>query len=186
MFTGRSSRLSSVAAAAVGAAAAGALAPHAPASGAPAAAPALASDDPPAGSTASGAPAVPAAPPAPAEPPAPAPVDLPAPGTALDEGAIRADERARIEGITSHAEAKGREPMANHLAFKTNASIEEASVTLATAPRGGAALDAMRGQAPNLGTGAAAPAPAPGTGDAAAADFDRGRQIAERNRGGKS
>ena len=42
------------------------------------------------------------------------------------------DEKARIEGILTSAEAKGRETQANHLAFKTSMSIEEAVSLLAT------------------------------------------------------
>ena len=42
------------------------------------------------------------------------------------------DEKARIEGILTSAEAKGREAQANHLAFKTSMSIEEAVSLLAT------------------------------------------------------
>jgi ClpP class serine protease len=42
------------------------------------------------------------------------------------------DEKARIEGILTSAEAKGREAQANHLAFKTSMSIEDAVSLLAT------------------------------------------------------
>jgi hypothetical protein len=36
------------------------------------------------------------------------------------------DERARIKAILSHAEAKGREPSATHLALNTSMSVEDA------------------------------------------------------------
>ena len=57
-----------------------------------------------------------------------------------------ANERARIEGITTCEEAKGREGLANHLAFKTTMSVDDAKVALAAAPKTNAnassALDA--------------------------------------------
>ncbi len=51
------------------------------------------------------------------------------------ESATKA-ERARIQGITSCEEAKGRESLANHLAFNTTMSADEAKVLLAAAPKG--------------------------------------------------
>ena len=52
------------------------------------------------------------------------------------------DEKARIEGILTSAEAKGREAQANHLAFKTNMSVDEAVSLLATAPISAASPEA--------------------------------------------
>lgn len=52
------------------------------------------------------------------------------------------DEKARIEGILTSAEAKGREAQANHLAFKTSMSIEDAVSLLATAPIAAASPEA--------------------------------------------
>ena len=56
------------------------------------------------------------------------------------------NERARIEGITTCDEAKGRTALANHFAFKTAMSVDDAKVALAAAPKGDAsatsALDA--------------------------------------------
>lgn len=46
----------------------------------------------------------------------------------------RVNERARISGITTCEEAKGREGLANHFAFNTNMSVDEAKVALAAAP----------------------------------------------------
>lgn len=43
-------------------------------------------------------------------------------------------EQARIGGILQHANAKGREATANHLAFNTSMSVEEAVAILATVP----------------------------------------------------
>ncbi len=44
------------------------------------------------------------------------------------------DEKARIEGILTSAEAKGREAQANHLAFKTSMSVDDAVSVLASGP----------------------------------------------------
>ncbi|MBJ7555396.1 S49 family peptidase [Marinomonas spartinae] len=52
------------------------------------------------------------------------------------------DEKARIEGILTSAEAKGREAQANHLAFKTSMSVEDAVSLLATAPIAAASPEA--------------------------------------------
>lgn len=46
-----------------------------------------------------------------------------------------AAERTRVSGILQHAEAEGRGAMANHLAFNTSMSVEEAASLLATAPK---------------------------------------------------
>lgn len=45
------------------------------------------------------------------------------------------NERARVSGILQHAEAEGRGAMANHLAFNTTMSVEQAAGLLATAPK---------------------------------------------------
>ncbi|WP_417536823.1 hypothetical protein, partial [Methylophaga sp.] len=59
------------------------------------------------------------------------------------------DEKARIQGILTSDEAKGRESQANHLAFSTSMSAEDAIAVLASAPAAaesvqahGTALDA--------------------------------------------
>lgn len=46
-----------------------------------------------------------------------------------------ADERARIQGITTHEEANGRGDLATHLAFNTDMSVEQAVAVLAAAPK---------------------------------------------------
>ncbi|MCV6612011.1 MAG: S49 family peptidase [Amphritea sp.] len=53
-----------------------------------------------------------------------------------------ADMQARIAGILQCESAKGRETTANHLAFNTNMSVEEAEKLLATVPLG-TTTDAM-------------------------------------------
>lgn len=53
--------------------------------------------------------------------------------TAASEKAS-SDERTRIEGIVSCEAAKGRESLANHFAFKTKMSVEDATAALAAAP----------------------------------------------------
>lgn len=44
-------------------------------------------------------------------------------------------ERARVKGILGHAEAKGRAGLAEHLAYDTDMSVEQAGALLAAAPR---------------------------------------------------
>lgn len=48
-------------------------------------------------------------------------------------------ERARVSGIQSCEEAKGREALASHLAFNTEMSVDDAKKLLAAAPKGGEA-----------------------------------------------
>ncbi|PPC77931.1 Clp protease ClpP [Pokkaliibacter plantistimulans] len=47
----------------------------------------------------------------------------------------RMDERTRIRGILSHAEAEGRADLANHLAYDTDMSVEQAAAMLTKAAR---------------------------------------------------
>lgn len=72
------------------------------------------------------APTAEAAPPAQASSPAPATVDTAATASA---------ERARIQGILQHAEAEGRSKMAEHLAYSSDLSVEQAGALLAVAPK---------------------------------------------------
>lgn len=59
-------------------------------------------------------------------------VETPAPDAA-------ATERARVKGITTCEEAKGRESLAQHFAYETNMSVEDARAALAKAPVAAAA-----------------------------------------------
>ncbi len=68
------------------------------------------------------------------------------PAATVDAGV---DMKARIQGITQCEEAQGREETANHLAFETDMSVEDAKKTLATIPL--AATDAS-----DMGTSLAA------------------------------
>lgn len=52
--------------------------------------------------------------------------------TAVDS---RADERARIAGITTCAEASDKSKLANHLAFNTDLSVESAKAILESASK---------------------------------------------------
>lgn len=65
----------------------------------------------------------------------PAPAAAPAAGAAapavVDQAAIQKAERERISGITGCEEAAGRGALANHLAFNTSMSVDDAKVTLA-------------------------------------------------------
>lgn len=72
----------------------------------------------------------------------------------------RTAERARISGILGHAEAKGRESLARHLAENTDMTVEAAAAVLAAAPKtevasNGSPLDkAMdRVEQPEVGAG---------------------------------
>lgn len=70
-------------------------------------------------------------------------------------------ERDRIAGILTHAEASGRRALAEHLAFKTGATIADAAALLAAAPKETAAanpLAAAMANVPNPQVGAAADA----------------------------
>jgi ClpP class serine protease len=68
-------------------------------------------------------------------------------------------ERARISAILGHASAKGRETLANHFAFKTAMSPEDAAAALEAGPVAGATpvspLSAVMAdlRQPNLGPG---------------------------------
>jgi capsid assembly protease len=80
------------------------------------------------------APTAEAAPPAQASSSAPATAEIAATASA---------ERARIQGILQHAEAEGRGKMAEHLAYSSDLSVEQAGALLAVAPKEqGANLDA--------------------------------------------
>lgn len=66
-------------------------------------------------------------------------------------------ERARIAGIIGHPEASGRRQLAEHIAFKTSSSIEDAIAMLAAAPKEAAAsanpLAAAMARTPNPAVG---------------------------------
>lgn len=55
--------------------------------------------------------------------------------TSEEKAAFTAAERARIKGITTHAEAKGREGLAEHLAHDTDMTVEAATAILAASPK---------------------------------------------------
>lgn len=76
-------------------------------------------------------PAAPAA--APAAPAAPA-AAAPAPAASPDAATA---ERTRIQGIVGSDEAKGRDALAQHLAFNTTMSVEDAKKALAASPVAG-------------------------------------------------
>ncbi|WP_354070664.1 S49 family peptidase [Caulobacter sp. 1776] len=85
-----------------------------------------------------------------------------APAATVNEAEVRAAAasatKERIKAITTCDAAKGRETLANHLAFNTEMSVEEAKATLAASPQSAAAVDplitVMNGAAqPNLGPG---------------------------------
>lgn len=78
----------------------------------------------------------------------------------VDENAVRASERARMQAITTCAEAEGKSALANHLAMNTSMTAEEAKAVLAaaapeTAAAGGSAFTAAmdNGKHPDVGAG---------------------------------
>ncbi|WP_372836560.1 S49 family peptidase, partial [Puniceibacterium confluentis] len=88
--------------------------------------------------TATPAQAAPATLPTASESPAAPPVaENPAPAAAAGPGTSgsAADERVRISAILSHPDAKGREDLAQSLAFNSTMSAEEAAVHLKAAPQ---------------------------------------------------
>jgi signal peptide peptidase SppA len=85
---------------------------------------------------------------APATPAVPAaPAAAPAASAAVDPAAAQQAERQRCQGITGCEEAKGKEQLANHLAFNTSMSVEEAKKTLAAS--GPAAAPVATTEKPN-------------------------------------
>ena len=64
-----------------------------------------------------------------------------APGV-VDQASVQKAERERIAGITGCEEAKGRSSLANHLAFNTSMSLEDAKGMLAVAGKDAAAAPA--------------------------------------------
>lgn len=91
-------------------------------------------------------------------------------------------ERSRVQGIQSCEEAKGREALANHLAFNTEMSVADAKAMLAVAPAAAAAAaapaattntlhQAMANTAqPNVGADAAAGAAGAAAGEKLTSD----------------
>lgn len=90
-----------------------------------------------------------------------------APAT-VDTAAVTADarkaERARVNGILTCEEAKGRESLANHIAMSTEMSVEDAKKMLAASPKAEPKADAKPNgfeaamantQNPNVGSDAA-------------------------------
>lgn len=67
---------------------------------------------------------------------------VPAAPTAAAPAAGADAERTRIRSILGHAEAEGRKGLAEHLAYDTSMSVDEAAKVLATAPRESAHADA--------------------------------------------
>lgn len=73
----------------------------------------------------------------------PAQVASPTDSPAITPAASVAAERERVRGIMQHAEAAGRGTLAEHLAYDTDMSVDEAAKVLAAAPKETAAhLDA--------------------------------------------
>ncbi len=69
----------------------------------------------------------------------------PTASAAVDAAAIQAEAGTRIQSILGCDEAKGREAMANHLAFQTQMSADEAKALLAASPKA-STLDSRMGK----------------------------------------
>lgn len=63
-----------------------------------------------------------------------------------DRAAVATETKARIKGIMTHEEAKGREGLAEHLAYNTDQTVEEAVATLAASPKAEAAKEEPEGE----------------------------------------
>lgn len=61
--------------------------------------------------------------------------------TADQRAEIANGAKARIKGICTHAEAKGREGLAEHLAYNTDSTVEDAVAILAASPKAEAEAD---------------------------------------------
>lgn len=66
------------------------------------------------------------------------PTAAPAAAAPADTGKTASEERVRIKAITGCDEAKGRETLAEHLAFNTEMSADDAKKLLAAAPKAAA------------------------------------------------
>jgi capsid assembly protease len=87
----------------------------------------------------------------------------------------RRDERARIDGIMNSDEARDRQALASHFAFKTDMSVEAARAALSASAPEKSALADLGSRAPTieLGTGATPPGNAPARTGGLAAAVDR-------------
>ena len=61
--------------------------------------------------------------------------DVMAEMTSEDRAAVTAETKARIKGIMTSEEAKGREGLAEHLAYNTDQTVEEATASLKASPK---------------------------------------------------
>lgn len=62
-----------------------------------------------------------------------------------DRAAVANETKARIKGIMTHDEAKGREGLAEHLAYNTDMSVEDAAAMLKVAPKAEAPKEEPKG-----------------------------------------
>lgn len=94
---------------------------------------------------------------------------------APDTTRAREDERARIDGIMNCDEAKDRQALASHFAFKTDMSVESARAALSASASEKSALVELGSRAPTieLGTGAIPPTNAQARTSGLAAAVDR-------------
>lgn len=62
-----------------------------------------------------------------------------------DRAAVANEAKARIKGIMTHEEAKGREALAEHLAYDTEMTVEEAAAILKVSPKAEAKKEEAEG-----------------------------------------
>lgn len=62
-----------------------------------------------------------------------------------DRAAVANEAKARIKGIMTHEEAKGREALAEHLAYDTDNTVEQAAAILKAAPKAEAKKEEAEG-----------------------------------------
>lgn len=62
-----------------------------------------------------------------------------------DRAAVANETKARIKGIMTHEEAKGREGLAEHLAYNTDMSVDDAVAMLKVSPKAEAAKEEPEG-----------------------------------------
>lgn len=103
-----------------------------------------------------------------------------------DAGKIKLEavtaERGRAKAILGHADAKGREDLAHHLAFETDMSADAATAMLGKAPKAAEVKTSrLDGNVPDPKVETTAEAPQPGEGLSSAVDrlvAERGKRVA--------
>lgn len=97
-----------------------------------------------------------------------------------DRAAVEKDTKARIKGIMTHEEAKGREALAEHLAYETDNTVEQAAAIMKFAPKAEAEKPADEGSnADDADADKGKDESEKGKADDADADADKGKDEAK-------